>query len=55
MKYQYTGDIEVSIDGVGVIQPQQVFETDVVIDNPLFQEIQNQKGIQKSEEAPWKD
>jgi hypothetical protein len=36
MKYKYTGEVNVSLTGIGSIEPGQVIETDVEINHPLF-------------------
>lgn len=36
MKYKYTGEIKVSLAGVGIVEPGQVIETEIEINHPSF-------------------
>lgn len=36
MKYKYTGSVKVSIAGVGVVEPGDIVETKLTINNPQF-------------------
>ncbi len=49
-KYKYTGEIVVSIPGVGEVKPGDVIETDVEIDNPQFELITEDSKKSKKEE-----
>lgn len=46
--YQYTGDQEVHVNGVGIVKPGQVVKTEIEINHPLFVEVKEKtKGKDK--------
>jgi len=45
-KYKYTGTIEIELQGVGIVAPDQVIETKAVINHPLF-EVVKEKPAKK--------
>lgn len=48
MKYKYTGQTPVMINGVGIVQPESEFKTDLEINHPHINKVQSAKKVEKS-------
>jgi len=44
-KYVYTGKVEITLKGYGVVTSGQVIETDLYINNPNFREYIEQENL----------
>lgn len=40
-KYKYIGKIDVELQGIGIVTPNQTVETEMVIDHPLFEAVKD--------------
>ena len=50
MKYKYTGKIEVSVLGVGVVKPGDEVDTEIEINHPDFEEVGRSKKKEEDKE-----
>lgn len=51
-KYQYNGELEASVSGVGIVKPGQEFESDQIIQGPNFTYIGNAESPKVDAIAP---
>lgn len=49
-KYKYTGEVEVVINGVGVVKPGDEVDTKVEINHPDFEEVSKSKKKEEDKE-----
>lgn len=49
MKYKYNGTTAIKIYGVGIVQPDQEFKTDLEINHPLITKVQNKTSKKEKE------
>lgn len=42
-KYKYVGQQEVFVAGIGLVRPNQTFETDQYINSSLFEQVKEEK------------
>lgn len=49
-KYKYHGLIAVTVNGVGTVEPDQEFETEIEINHPDFEEIGKQRKEKEDKE-----
>lgn len=50
MKYRYLGSTEVQIHGIGLVQADQIVETDQEITHPHFQLVKDTKPLKEEKE-----